>query len=355
MRWFKTTAVIGALLAGGVAAGAAALTEGQDKDKLKDKSPAIERRERVVVAPEIQMFGGGGVRIGVELREVNADIARERKLPAVEGALVENVDEESPAAKAGIKTGDVITGLDGERVRSVRQLQRLVGDTPEGRTVKVTVMREGKKMDLSVTPEAAEGPQMFGRLGRDFEGDIRRGVEEGLRALPREFTFRSDRPGVYRFERPEGEDQRVEPLPPAERARPESRVGPMPPPGRARPDFRVEPGPPLRWFFDGTPSTGRLGVMIQDLTPQLGDFFGVKDGVLVATVNPDSAGARAGLKAGDVITTVDGKAVGNPDELTRAIREPSDGAEISIGIVRDRKAQTLKVKLPAAARKGVPL
>ncbi len=92
---------------------------------------------------------------------------------------------------------------------------------------------------------------------------------------------------------------------------------------------------------------------MQELTPQLEEYFGVKEGVLVATVNPDSPGASAGLKAGDVITHVNGTAVGSPDALVRAIREPADGAEISLGIVRDKKAQTLKVKLPAAARRGV--
>jgi len=341
MRWLKITAVVGTLLAAGAGVSASVLTLGQDKEKQKEtkqkeKTPPDQRWERMLVAPDVQVFGAGGVRIGVELREVDADVARERKLPAVEGALVESVEDESPAAKAGIKQGDVITSLDGERVRSVRQLQRLVGDTPAGRQVKMTVVRDGKKVDLSVTPDAAEGPLAFGRLGRDLGPGIERQAEENLRrALPREFTFRREGPNVYGFEGPGAGTFRFE--------------GKQPftwttPPGEA--------GPLLR-FFEGTQPPGRLGATVQELTPQLEEFFGVKEGVLVATVNPDSAGSSAGLKAGDVITHVNGTAVSSADALVRAVREAADGAEISLGIVRDKKAQTLKVKLPAAPRRGV--
>jgi serine protease Do len=346
MRWLKITAVVGTLLAAGAGVSASLLALGQEKEKQKEKTPSAEPLwEQMVVAPDVQLLGGG-VRIGVELREVDADVARERKLPAVEGALVESVEAESPAAKAGIKQGDVITSLDGERVRSVRQLQRLVGDTPAGRPVKMTVVRDGKKVDLSVTPEAAEGPFALGRLGRDLAPDIQRRVEERLRALPREFTFRQEGPNVYRFEGPGGRTFRWD-------TPEQGGLEPLPSPRTAPPNFRVEPGPNLRWYFDGTPATGRLGATVQGLTPQLEEFFGVKDGVLVATVNPDSAGASAGLKAGDIITHVNGTAVSTPDALVRAIREPADGAEISLGIVRDKKPQTLKVKLPAAARRGI--
>jgi len=332
MRWLKMTAVIGALLAAGGGGSAAVLAGGQDKDKQKEKTPPVERWERAIVAPDIQVFGAGGVRIGVGLREVTADTARERKLPAVEGALVESVEDDSPAARAGVKQGDVITSLDGERVRSVRQLQRLVTDTPAGREVKMTVVRDGKKVDLSVTPEAGEGPLAFGRLGRDLEGEVRRGVEEGLRAMPREFKFEREGPNTYRFEGPGDRSFRLEP--------------------RGTWEGLVKPGPGP-WFFEGTPATGRLGATVQELTPQLEEFFGVKEGVLVATVDADSAGAKAGLKAGDVITSVNGKAVASPDALVRAIREPEEGAEITLGIVRDKKPQALKVKLSAASRGGI--
>ena len=74
-------------------------------------------------------FGGGGPEIGVSIRDVEAGS------PGSAGAQVERVREDSPAEKAGIRAGDVITQFDGERVRSARQLSRLVAETPAGRSV----------------------------------------------------------------------------------------------------------------------------------------------------------------------------------------------------------------------------
>ena len=68
-------------------------------------------------------------------------------------------------------------------------------------------------------------------------------------------------------------------------------------------------------------------------------------------MSPESAASRAGIKAGDVITTVAGKKVETTDDLVRAVRAAEDGADVEIGIVRDKKAQTLKVKLSSAGGK----
>jgi S1-C subfamily serine protease len=92
----------------------------------------------------------------------------------------------------------------------------------------------------------------------------------------------------------------------------------------------------------------------QDLTPQLGEYFGAKGGVLVAGVSEGSPAAQAGIKAGDVITSVNGKAITSPDSLVRAVRDQPEGEELSLGILRDRKAQALKVKL-LASNKGRPI
>src|SRR5438128_1195181 len=69
----------------------------------------------------------------------------------------------------------------------------------------------------------------------------------------------------------------------------------------------------------GIRSRGRLGATIQELTPELADYFGVKSGVLVASVQKDSAAEKAGLKAGDVITAVDGHDVATPAALVGAL------------------------------------
>jgi S1-C subfamily serine protease len=99
-------------------------------------------------------------------------------------------------------------------------------------------------------------------------------------------------------------------------------------------------------------------VTVQDLTPELAEFFGTKDGVLVASVNKDTPAAKAGLKAGDVLTAIDGKSVGSSSELIDQLREKS--GEITVSVVRDKKALSLKATLdkpdeikPRTIRRGV--
>jgi membrane-associated protease RseP (regulator of RpoE activity) len=88
----------------------------------------------------------------------------------------------------------------------------------------------------------------------------------------------------------------------------------------------------------------RIGVSTTSLTKQLADFFGVTDGhgVLVTAVEPDSPAAKAGLKAGDVITAVDGQKIEGAGDLARGINKQKDG-EVTLTIVRDRSQRTLKV------------
>ncbi|MFQ5723386.1 MAG: PDZ domain-containing protein [Terriglobia bacterium] len=91
--------------------------------------------------------------LGVRLSEVTAEKAAELKLGEPTGALVEEVVEGSPAAKAGLQANDVIVGFAGERVRSVAQLRRLVQETPGGRRVQVEVSRAGQRRAFEVQLE----------------------------------------------------------------------------------------------------------------------------------------------------------------------------------------------------------
>jgi serine protease Do len=299
-------------------------------------SPQVERRTpapQARVAPRVEIFASGPGRLGISIRDVDETIAKEHKLASQAGVLVEDVNLKSPAEKAGIRAGDVVAEFDGERVRSVRQLQRLVDETSAGHAVKVGVIRDGKRLDLPVTLEA--GPRGFAFSGdSDRLADELRGRIEGniLRSMPRDFNFRFDVP-------------QQDPLPPGDQG-PQPRRQP-----RQAPRWNWSPNPngptPSPWLFDA-PAAGRLGVMAQELTPQLAEFFSVKEGVLVASVTPDSAASRAGLKAADVITTVNGKAVRTPDDLVRLLRDVPDGQDVSIQVVRDKKPLTLKAKLAAA-------
>ena len=258
-------------------------------------------------ARTIEVLGGRGSQIGVSIR----DVGTEDKAQA--GVVVEEVTTESPAEKAGIKKGDVITEFDGERVRSVRQFSRLVQETPAGRKVQTVLMRDGQRVTVSVEPRESDGLNVLrdltrGRVLGDFGGDF-------------DWAFAA---------------------PPAPPARP---ALPAPP---------ATPAPPLPPDFQGFVwrSSNGLGVTVSDVSGQLGDYFGAKEGALVTSVSESSAAAKAGLKAGDVVTSFNGGTVTNSSDLRRRIQRLEDGDEFTIGIVRDKKPLTLKGKYetPRATR-----
>jgi serine protease Do len=93
-------------------------------------------------------------------------------------------------------------------------------------------------------------------------------------------------------------------------------------------------------FRFGPGGRGRLGVTVQELSGQLGEYFGATAGVLVTAVDDDTPASQAGIKAGDVITRVGGMAVRTAPELQRRLAD-ADG-EVEIVIVREKKEQTIR-------------
>ncbi|MGF9564719.1 DegQ family serine endoprotease [Neorhizobium sp. BT27B] len=89
--------------------------------------------------------------IGVQIQPVSADIANAIGLDKSEGALVAVVNDGTPAAKAGVMTGDVITALGGKPVTSPRDLSRMVADLAPGSKEDLTVWRQGSTRDLRLT------------------------------------------------------------------------------------------------------------------------------------------------------------------------------------------------------------
>lgn len=251
---------------------------------------AQTQRERPFL--DLYHLAGGGSQLGVSVRDVDeADVKRE-KLPAAAGAAVEDVRSGSPAEKAGVKAGDVIVAFDGEKVRSARHLTRLVEETPDGRQVEAIIVRNGERVSLKLTPEPA-GPLWAWR------------------------QFNERMPG-YTLRMPERFDLNI-------------------------PDLREFRGDAYRPFRLLESSRGRLGVGVQELTGQLGEYFGVSAGLLVTDVDEGTPAKAAGLRAGDVITKVNDQQVRNADELRRRLADATD--EVRITIVRDKKEQTVTAKL----------
>ncbi len=95
-------------------------------------------------------------RIGVMIGEVQKDVADAIGLKDTKGALVSNVEPNSPAEKAGVKSGDVVTSFDGKPVTKWNDLPRFVGLTKPGTTVDMEVWRRGKVEKLRITLESTE-------------------------------------------------------------------------------------------------------------------------------------------------------------------------------------------------------
>jgi serine protease Do len=88
------------------------------------------------------------------------------------------------------------------------------------------------------------------------------------------------------------------------------------------------------------PTAAYAGVIVENLTPQLAQFFGAKQGVLVRSVRVGSRGAAAGFQAGDVITTVESKTVASAQEWLRLIKSSSSN-QVRLEIVRNKRAKRL--------------
>ena len=232
------------------------------------------------------LLEGPGSSIGVSI----ADLTSDNPVTGVEdgGVRLTAVSEDSPASRAGLRPDDVVVEFDGERIRSARQFARVVRETPPGRAVRLAYVRGGSRATVEVTPESRDLSDLGARISRE--------VEQSLRALPRDFDFDFDFDGA----------------------------------GDA---LRVTPGP-------------RIGASLTPLTPQLAEFFGVSDGLLVASVDTDSRAARAGLKAGDVITAVAGRDVRSAAAVSRELRRAEPGTNVELRVMREKKPVTVTLAAP---------
>jgi serine protease Do len=89
--------------------------------------------------------------LGVSISEVTEDDLDRLKLREARGVLVRSVLPGDPADKGGVRTNDVIVGIDGARLESPRDLQRVVSSTPVGKRVRVVLLREGQETEVEVT------------------------------------------------------------------------------------------------------------------------------------------------------------------------------------------------------------
>lgn len=233
--------------------------------------------------PAIFKVMQGGSFLGVGVQEIDSERSKALKLKDDYGVEVTRVESDSPAAKAGLKVGDVLLEFNGQRVDGTEQFVRLIKETPAGRTVKLLVARGKSTMTVAAT--------IGTRSVRAFSGMA------PMNGLPMEVP-------------------RIEMM--------------MPDVPKAMMSWR----------------SGTLGVEAEALGgSQLAGFFGVKEGVLIRTVVKGTPAERAGLKAGDVLLKVDEAKVAAPRDVTSAIMNARASSKNSFPLVvmRDKKEVTLGV------------
>jgi serine protease Do len=106
-------------------------------------------------------------RIGVQIDQVPKEVAESIGLGKAQGALIRGVEEGSPADKAGIEAGDIITRFDGKSIDKASDLPRLVGNTRPGTRVSVTVFRRGTSKELSITVSELPADKAVAQAGRE--------------------------------------------------------------------------------------------------------------------------------------------------------------------------------------------
>jgi serine protease Do len=235
--------------------------------------------------------GGSGAYLGVDINDVTTERLSALKLKEEKGVEVTTVDQDAPAGKAGIKVHDVILTMNGTSVESKEQLKRMIHETPPGRMVAFGVSRDGQPLTIKL--QLADRHNEFAHTKmKDFHYEIP--------AMPNLPDF--DMPGIN---------------------------------------------------VVVVHSSARSGLMVENLTPQLGEFFGVKNGngVLIRSVEKGSRAEKAGFRAGDIIVKVNDQPVHDSSDFTHALRSRNGGA-ISVGVIRDKKEQNLNLTLPESKESG---
>ena len=234
--------------------------------------------------PMFAFWGGGtmsGSFLGVGVAEISSDRAHALNLREEYGVEITHVDEDSPAEKAGLKSGDVVQQYNGQRVEGIEQFQRMVHETPAGRAVKLEIVRNGSS--LSLTASIGARKMKTYTSAKELIG-----------------------PGAIEI-----------------------------------PDIHLPDIPQISTTW----RTAILGVEAESLGPQLAEYFGVKEGVLVRAVVKGSAAEKAGIKAGDVITKVDQTTVTTAGELSGAVHAAHSRKSFPVQLMRDHREMSISVTL----------
>ena len=229
--------------------------------------------------------------LGVDISDVTSERLSALKLKEEKGVEVTMVDQDAPAGKAGIKEHDVILTMNGTSIESGAQLRRMIHEMPPGRVVTFGLSRDGQPMTVKVQLGDKHQEFSMGHSMKDFHIQM-----------------------------------------------PEIHI----------PDIDI---PSINMVV--VTSSARSGLTVENISPQLGEFFGVKNGngVLVRSVEKGSRAEKAGFRAGDVIVKVNDQPVHDTGDFSHAVRS-RDGAAVNVWVIRDKKEQNLNLALPDRKQSG---
>lgn len=222
--------------------------------------------------------------LGVEVADVTPTSEQTLRLSGTGGAVITMLDHDAPAGKAGLRVDDVIVTANGAKIANAEQFRKLLLQSQSGKKLRLQVSRAGAIQAISVQLED------------------RRKVEQ--------------------------------------EAQQEMAQSSMPPMAQGFLGSGDAPKMSGGFHFWSLGSSFHVGALVEPMTPEMLDYIGVPNGVMVKSVARHSAAARAGLRAHDVILTVGEDAVATTSDWERLLRT-SQGRVVPISIERERARQTL--------------
>lgn len=225
--------------------------------------------------------------LGIHTEDINREnMSRYGLQREPRGVGVSKVMANSPAERAGLRERDVILKFENEPVTSVRKLNRLISEVAPEHTVRLAISRNGDEKDLTAT------------LGKRSE-----------------YNALTPTPG-YRLEDFDQLNDKLK-------------------------DFKLGDNNNFTFVFG---NNRRIGVTTTQLTKQLADYFGVAGGkgLLITSVRENSPAAKAGLRAGDVLTEANGQSIGTVADLMRVLGSKEEG-EITLTVTRDKSQRTIRL------------
>lgn len=285
------------------------LVDGEKMDAYKDGDISVYRRRIRPVDGNTFNFamppGGGGIQLFNEDDEAGDDAMAIKPGKAVLGVFTEKkeavgvtvkeVAKGTPAEKAGLLAGDVITKVDADKVDEPKDLFEKIGAHDPGDKVTITYFRDKKENTATVTLDERKGEgtlELFPRNDRNF------------RRIPRgSFNFGDGTPG----------------------------------PGFSGPGFNRD----FRGFHEN--NEVKLGLSVQDTEDG--------KGAVVLSVAPGSAAEKAGFRTNDIVTDIAGSEISSTRDVANAYRANKEKGSFSAKVKRNGQSKTLEVKVPKKLNK----